>query len=211
MHSFSRFNVIYIMFTCRNVLRHWQCRKRCIFSALTPHYNDVIMGAIASQITSLTIVYTIIYSDADQRKHQSSASLVTGEFPAQMASYAEMLPFDDVIIFGRKETKEDHQRSHIDRLLQERRNSNALAMKLLLSCTNLTRKMFPFDNVIMLRCGAAIWKAFYDSCCCSYVKNNDQIISQFCTRHDNWAILGSAILVPTWVVRIRDSVGCFDR
>ena len=33
------------------------------------HYNDVIMGAIASQITSLTIVYSIVYSDADQRKH----------------------------------------------------------------------------------------------------------------------------------------------
>ena len=46
------------------------------------------MGAIASQITSLTIVYSAVYSDADQRKHQSSASL-TGEFPAQMASYAE--------------------------------------------------------------------------------------------------------------------------
>ena len=39
------------------------------------HYNDVIMGVIASQITSLTIVYSIVYSDADQRKHQSSASL----------------------------------------------------------------------------------------------------------------------------------------
>ena len=36
------------------------------------HYNDVIMGAIASQITSLTIVYPTIYSDADERKHQSS-------------------------------------------------------------------------------------------------------------------------------------------
>ena len=51
------------------------------------------MGDIASQITSLTIVYSIVYSDADQRKHESSASLAfcagTGEFPAQMASYAE--------------------------------------------------------------------------------------------------------------------------
>ena len=50
------------------------------------HYGDVIMDAIASQITSLTIVYSIVYSDADQRKHQSSASL---EFSAQMASNAE--------------------------------------------------------------------------------------------------------------------------
>ena len=49
------------------------------------------MGAMASQITSLTIVYSTVYSDADQRKHQRSASLafVAGEFPAQMASYAE--------------------------------------------------------------------------------------------------------------------------
>ena len=39
------------------------------------HYTDVIMGAIASQITSLTIVYSTVYSDADQRRHQSSASL----------------------------------------------------------------------------------------------------------------------------------------
>ena len=39
------------------------------------HYSDVILGVIASQITSLTIVYSTVYSDADQRKHQSSASL----------------------------------------------------------------------------------------------------------------------------------------
>ena len=49
-----------------------------------------------------------LYSDADQRKHQRSAPLafvlgihrwpVTGEFPAQMANYAENLPFDNVIM-----------------------------------------------------------------------------------------------------------------
>ena len=39
------------------------------------HYNDVIMIAMASQITSLTVVYSTVYSGADQRKHQSSASL----------------------------------------------------------------------------------------------------------------------------------------
>ena len=55
------------------------------------------MGSIAYQITSLMIVYSTVYSDADQRKHQSSASLAfvrgihrgTGEFPVQMASNAE--------------------------------------------------------------------------------------------------------------------------
>ena len=32
------------------------------------HYDDVIMGSMTSQITSLTIVYSTVYSDADQRK-----------------------------------------------------------------------------------------------------------------------------------------------
>ena len=41
----------------------------------TSHYNDVIMSAMASQITSLTSGYSSVYSGADQRKHQSSASL----------------------------------------------------------------------------------------------------------------------------------------
>ena len=60
------------------------------------HYNDVIMTSMASQITSLTIVYSTVYSGSDQRKLQSSASLaraghspVTGEFLAHRASKAE--------------------------------------------------------------------------------------------------------------------------
>ena len=39
------------------------------------HYSDIIMGAMASQITSLTIVYSTVYLGAGQRKHKSSASL----------------------------------------------------------------------------------------------------------------------------------------
>ena len=60
------------------------------------HYNDVIMTTIASQITSLAVVYSTAYLDADQRKHQSSASLAfvwgihrSRWIPAQKASYAE--------------------------------------------------------------------------------------------------------------------------
>ena len=65
------------------------------------HYNNVIMSAMASQITSLTIACSFVNSVADQRKHQRSASLafvrgtgnspVTGEFPAQMASNTKNL------------------------------------------------------------------------------------------------------------------------
>ena len=46
-----------------------------VYKDISLHYSDVIMTTIASQITSLTVVYTTVYSDADQRKHQSSASL----------------------------------------------------------------------------------------------------------------------------------------
>ena len=64
------------------------------------------MGVIASQITSLTIVYSIVYSDADQRKHQSFASLVfvrgihrgLVNSPHKRPVTRKMFPFDDVIM-----------------------------------------------------------------------------------------------------------------
>ena len=65
------------------------------------HYSDVIMSAIASQITSITIVYSTVYSGRDQRKHQSSESLafVRGmDSPHKGPVTREKLPFDDVIM-----------------------------------------------------------------------------------------------------------------
>ena len=70
------------------------------------HYNDVIVGAIASQITSLTIVYSTVSSDADQIKNQSSASLafVRGihrgpvNSPRKWPVTRKMFPFSDVIM-----------------------------------------------------------------------------------------------------------------
>ena len=70
------------------------------------HCNDVIMGAIAYQVTSLTIVYPIVYSDVDQRKHQSSAALAFGwgihrgpvNSPHKWPVTRKMFPFDDVIM-----------------------------------------------------------------------------------------------------------------
>ena len=66
------------------------------------HYCDVIMGAVASQITSLTIVYSTVYSDADQSKHQSSASLAFVRSPVNSPHKwpvtQKMFPFDDVIM-----------------------------------------------------------------------------------------------------------------
>ena len=48
------------------------------------------MGVMASQITSLTIVYSTVYSGEDQRKHQSSTSLAfVRNYQHKMASNAE--------------------------------------------------------------------------------------------------------------------------
>ena len=67
------------------------------------------MGAMAvSQITSLTIVYSTVYSDADQSKHQSSVSLafVRGihqgsvNSPHKWPVTRKMFPFDDVIMLS---------------------------------------------------------------------------------------------------------------
>ena len=70
------------------------------------HYDDVIMSAIASQITSLTIVYSTVYPGPDQSQHQSSASLafVWGIHRGLVNSLhkwpvtRKMFPFDDVIM-----------------------------------------------------------------------------------------------------------------
>ena len=64
------------------------------------------MGAMASQITSLTIAYSTVYWEADQRKHQSSASLafvrginrVPVNSPHKWPVTRKMSPLDDVIM-----------------------------------------------------------------------------------------------------------------
>ena len=70
------------------------------------HYNEVIIGTISSQITSQTIVYSTLYSDADQRIQQSCASLafVRGihrgpvNSPHKWPVTRKIFPFDDVIM-----------------------------------------------------------------------------------------------------------------
>ena len=64
------------------------------------------MGAIASQITSVIIVYSTVYSGADQSEHQSSVSLafVWGihwgpvNSPHKWPVTWKMFPFDDVVM-----------------------------------------------------------------------------------------------------------------
>ena len=60
------------------------------------HYSAVILGAMASQITRLTIVNSTVYSGADQRKYQSFASVafVWGIRPVKR----KLFSCDDVVM-----------------------------------------------------------------------------------------------------------------
>ena len=76
------------------------------FGKWIQHYNDFIMGTMASQITSLTIIYSTINWGTDQRKHQSSSSLAfvrgihwwTVNALHKGPVTRNMFPFDDVIM-----------------------------------------------------------------------------------------------------------------
>ena len=78
----------------------------CVCFYFIAHYGDVIMGTMASQITSLIIVNSTFYSGADQSKQQSCASLafVWGihrgpvNSPHKWPVMRKMFPFDDVIM-----------------------------------------------------------------------------------------------------------------
>ena len=94
-------------FTC--VLPVVFLQKNPVMRKVRPYhdlYDDVIMSAMASQITSLTIVYSTVYSGANQSEHQSSASLafVWGihrgpvNSPHKWPVTRKMFPFDDVIM-----------------------------------------------------------------------------------------------------------------
>ena len=69
----------------------------CLYYAM--HYSDVTMSTMASQISGVLIVCSTVFLGAEQRKHQSFASLasVRGIHRWPMETW-KMFPFDDVIM-----------------------------------------------------------------------------------------------------------------
>ena len=106
------------------------------------------MTTTASQITSLAVVYSIVYSDADQRKHQSSASLAF------------------VRGIHRRSVNSPHKGP-------------------------VTRKMFPFDDVIMPSLRSTVWKR-------QNMETLSVILSLFCE--------GNRSVNPTWIPLIKWAV-----
>ena len=91
-----------------NELNHNRNQIRWRIYVALWHYNDVIMSPIGSQITSLAIIYSTVYTGADQRKHQSPASLafVRGihqgpvNSPHKGPVTRKTFPFYDVLMGG---------------------------------------------------------------------------------------------------------------
>ena len=77
-----------------------------LIPGVNANYNDVIMAEMASQSTSLAIVYSAVWSGADQRIHQSFASLAfvwvihrgPVNYPHKWPVTRKMFPFDDVFM-----------------------------------------------------------------------------------------------------------------
>ena len=78
----------------------------CLSDCKPLHYSDVIMSAMAFEITGVQIVYSTVYSGADHRKHQNFEPLafVRGihRWPVDYLHSGpvtrKMFPFDDVIM-----------------------------------------------------------------------------------------------------------------
>ena len=102
------------------------------------HYSDVIIGGIASQITSLTIVYSALYSGADQRKHQNSTSLAfvwgiprwSVNSPHKGPVTRKMFLFDDVIM-------DNNGKAHTSHLMMMTRWVTKISARWV-SCTHWT-------------------------------------------------------------------------
>ena len=100
----SQVIVMHTWLSTNHICMIWFAYK--ILNFRTNHYSDVIVGTIACQVTSLTIVYSTVYSGADERKYQSSAALAFGRWihrwlvnsPHKWPVTRKMFPFDDVIM-----------------------------------------------------------------------------------------------------------------
>ena len=142
------------------------------------HYCDIIMGAVASQITSLTIVYSSVCSGADQRKHQSSASLAfvwgihrgSVNSPHKWPVTRKMVPFDDVIMYVlHKITHKNPITSWFDWLVLSRK----LCMMYLIALSSLcTARLVDISNIIIMKYHQPMWlllsKLLLRFCCYCY-------------------------------------------
>ena len=95
---------------CRIIYRHTYAHTYIYkyFCTHIPmlHHSDVTMGAMASQITNVLVVYSTVYSGTDQRKYQGHALLAFAGgidrwpviSPRKEPATRKMIPFNDAIM-----------------------------------------------------------------------------------------------------------------
>ena len=111
----------------------WSWHNNCL-----AHYTNVIMDSIASHITSLTIVYSTVYTGVDQRKHQSSASLAfvwrihrgPVNSPHKGPVMRKMFPIYDGITYCKENNWNVNKEEHIS--IRESGTENALCKIMLI-------------------------------------------------------------------------------
>ena len=129
------------------------------------------MTTVASQITSPMVVYSIVYSGADQRKHQSSASLGPVNSPHKGPVMWKMVPFDDVIM--RKQLPEPMNTQYqLGPEEQTSVKSTIIPIQIIWMCrmwnimVSTTRHLLPYSSMI--------WFTEIFVTRPTYVKNNTQ-------------------------------------
>ena len=160
------------------ILHCWLCWHVCKTSlrcTMVFHYSDVIM---ASQITSLTIVYSAAYSGANQRKHQISASLafVRGIHRSLVNSLhkwpvtRKMFPFDDVIMtFVINGTSNNPVKQMVFSMSRLRYAPNLESLVDFVESRILWTSEFVYDD--LKRFESPTWTHRGFSCCNNTVKN----------------------------------------
>ena len=123
------------------------------------YYSDVIMGAMVSQFTSPTTVYSTVYSRADQRKFQSSASLAfvrrIHRWPNKRPVTRKMFPFDDVIMQNPME---------YGRHWQKQRRRTFFSSSLFILCKFAMLLKHEWTKTIPVKTTRCSWNAI-SSCC----------------------------------------------
>ena len=106
------------------------------------HYNDVIMFALASQITSRVILFTQPFIQAHMKEHIKAPRhwALCGEFTGPVTR--KMFPFDDIIIFhtGGFNQTTNARRRVILLLLWRRACINVLCMLITVPVSDLTHR-----------------------------------------------------------------------
>ena len=127
------------------------------------------MGAMASQITGVSIMYSTVCSGADQRRHQSSASLAflreihrsPVNAPHKEPVTRKKFPFDDVIMFASEQSGWRTYRQRPVKMSQQCINFQYKDKIVSRPSYLYNREFIPGETVLILRRGPVAWDRIF--------------------------------------------------